>query len=141
MICPNCEKEIANNIAQCPHCGCQFAVKVTPKPTPVVKEQPKPVLPPPEVTQNEKGAVTEKSCPHCGSAITERAVFCGQCGLPVQRQEATTEETIPKPQEIPQSENEVITSAETMPETKFCKHCGKTITTTAAFCKWCGYTV
>ncbi len=31
MICPNCEKEIAGNIAQCPHCGCHFPVKENPK--------------------------------------------------------------------------------------------------------------
>jgi uncharacterized membrane protein YvbJ len=99
-----------------------------------------PVLAPPEVSQNEKGAVAAKSCPHCGSAITANATFCSQCGLRVtQRQDAA--EAVPKPQEIPQSGNETITTAETMPETKFCKHCGKTRTATAVFCKWCGYTV
>jgi uncharacterized membrane protein YvbJ len=132
MICPNCEKEIANNIAQCPHCGCHFAVKTASKPVPI----------PQGVPQNEKGTVAEKSCPHCGSTIAEKAVFCSRCGLSVvQRQDATIGGTMPKPQEISRSENEIIPTIATAPETKFCKHCGKTITATAAFCKWCGYTM
>ncbi|MDR2126515.1 MAG: zinc ribbon domain-containing protein [Prevotellaceae bacterium] len=118
MICPNCEKEIANSIAQCPYCGCQFAVKEIPKPAPppVVTEQPKPQ----EVSQNEnKLRATEKNCPHCGKAIAENAVFCKWCGLSIEQQQNTA-------------------TSETPSGAKFCKNCGKATIAAAAFCKWCG---
>jgi predicted amidophosphoribosyltransferase len=137
MICPNCEKEIASNIAQCPHCGCHFAVKaptkpapkpVPPPPPPVVKEQPKVAPKPQDVLQNEKqdtvaavAAVIEKNCPHCGNAIAENATFCKWCGSHIGQQETATTRTETPP-----------------PSTKFCKNCGKSITATTAFCKWCG---
>jgi predicted amidophosphoribosyltransferase len=133
MICPNCEKEIAYNTPQCPHCGCHFVVQAPPKPQP----KPQPI-------------VGGKACPVCGQTIIATAVFCKWCGSsvapkqeetkPVQKQEE--EKPAPKPQEevVPQSEPPAVTAQAAVVETtvKFCKHCGKPRNANAAFCKWCG---
>ena len=125
MICPNCEKEIANNIAQCQYCGCRFPVKEPPKP-PVAPPQQKPqvtkpmvapVVPIQEIKQ-QATATRGKLCPHCKQTISETATFCKFCGKQVVVKEQTIETT--------------------QANIKICQNCNKEINATATFCKWCG---
>jgi predicted amidophosphoribosyltransferase len=161
MICPNCEKEIAHNTPQCPHCGCHFFVQALPKPQP----KPQPI-------------VDGRACPACGQTIIATAAFCKWCGSsvapqaaaestvempkpPIKQESAVAEEPLApqqeetkpvqkqeeekpaqKPQEevVPQSETPAVAAQAAVVETtvKFCKHCGKPRNANAAFCKWCG---
>src|SRR5574344_1298307 len=132
MICPNCEQEIANNIAQCPHCGCRFPVKELPKP-PVVKQQPQPVPPPttkpvspPIPTQEnspqnaDAATIQGKNCPNCKKIISTTAAFCRFCGTPM----------------VAKGTAERIESIEA--NIKTCQNCNKSVSANATFCKWCG---
>jgi len=133
MICPNCEKEIASNIAQCPYCGCRFPVKELPKP-PVVKQQPQPVQLPPATTpvsppipmqennlQNADAATIQgKNCPICKKLINATAAFCRFCGTSMASKDTT--------------EN-IETIKESM---KTCQNCNNPVSANATFCKWCG---
>jgi len=137
MLCPNCEKEIANNVVQCSHCSCRFPVKEPPRPQ-VIPLQPKPVVP--RQTQQEPAAkpiitpfpaseirqqgnaknatsnsISGKNCPNCKNEISETATFCKYCGTKIIETVTTTQENI-----------------------KICPSCNKEISQTATFCKWCG---
>ena len=118
MICPNCEKEIVSNIAQCPHCGCRFPVKEQPK-QPVVKPNPIPIKTQEKTMQNAPASVVSgKSCPNCKQTISATATFCKYCGTQIVVKEKAVETT------------------ET--NSKICSSCNKPISPTATFCKWCG---
>ena len=118
MVCPNCEKEIAKNIAQCPHCGCRFPVREQPK-QPVAKPIPVPVKPQENVLKNTtSNVVSGKNCPHCKQAIGATATFCKYCGVQI----------------IVKDTSATITHE----STKICSSCSKPISQTAVFCKWCG---
>ena len=118
MICPNCEKEIAKNIAQCPHCGCRFSVKEQAKRT-VVKPIPAPVKQQDSVSQNTANTVVSgKNCPNCKQTISATATFCKYCGTQI-----IVKETIVETPQV---------------NIKICSSCNKSINQTATFCKWCG---
>ena len=136
MICPNCEKEIETDTAQCPHCGCHFPVKVKSKPN----------LIPVPITENqtdakllEKGAPSEiqkitmvQKCPKCGKPIAVNVHFCKWCG-------SSLSQTQKNPPTVSDCQPVVLKSTETdIPITNVCKNCGHTIKATAMFCKWCG---
>jgi len=117
MICPNCEKEIKNNIAQCPHCGCRFPVKEQPK-QPVVNPT-TPVKPPINTSQNNTNTVVQgKNCPNCKQTISATATFCKYCGTQMIVKETIIETT--------------------QANIKICQSCNKEINVMATFCKWCG---
>jgi len=120
MICPNCEKAIANNIDQCPLCGCRFPVKELPKSNakkPVVA--PIPTFENGQQESNPKKMDTGKICPNCKHTISTTAMFCKFCGTQIIAQEAPAVEKIQE-------------------DIKSCPSCNKEVNATAAFCKWCG---
>lgn len=135
MICPNCEKEIELNIAQCPHCGCHFSVRYESEhksiPVPLVEESPK--VKSYEGMQLEiQDTVIEQKCPKCGKRIAVNMQFCKWCGS-----------SLPQTQDQPSIilDNQPPTQSENIEENisaNICKSCGRTINASALFCKWCG---
>lgn len=136
MICPNCEKEIEANIAQCPHCGCHFSVEVVPKPAPipmpVIEERSEEKLQVKEVQPKIQEAITMQTCTKCGKQVATHARFCKWCGY-----------SLSQAQEMPpivlnnqpaKDEN----AEENMQVNNVCESCGRTIKSSAMFCKWCG---
>lgn len=146
MICPNCEKDILDNLDQCPHCGCQFAIgeclkhemeqrererlqreQVEQK----YQEQEKCERQEKEQREHKEREQTEwvrcaasskVACPHCGNENMVGVQFCKYCGKNMK-----SESVINNPvQEQPAQ------------SFKICKTCGKQLKNQAAFCKFCG---
>lgn len=125
MTCPNCEREIESNIAQCPHCGCHFPVKGPSKPI---------AVPPPVIIKEDSSSEKEPTCetanatpeetagtgcPKCGKQIAENAAFCKWCGF--------------------RMDNKSDEGAGTAPISRYCKFCGRSINVASLYCKWCGH--
>lgn len=130
MICPNCEKEIENNIAQCPHCGCHFPVK----------EQPK------QESKKESQLTKEASLPQTksevDSALKSEPVVIKEEAKPLPIPSVEKEKIDVKldmesksQESVKQNESEVAESVNTCPK------CNKTINSNATFCKWCGFRI
>lgn len=133
MICPNCEKEIEPNIAQCPHCGCHFLVRSrpihSPIPVSVVEESPKGKLPEEEILREVQDVVAEQVCPECGKRIAINMQFCKWCG-------SSLFQVREKPSSV--LGNQFLVQVENNISTNICKSCGRVINSSALFCKWCG---
>lgn len=135
MICPNCEKEIENNITQCPYCGCHFSVRIVPKSVqisaPIIEEYSK--------RKNKKKIQSEiqetttvQECPRCSKQIAVDARFCKWCG-------STLSQTQEKSPIVFGNQPALTENMEKdIPVVNVCKNCGRTIKATALFCKWCG---
>lgn len=166
MICPNCEKEIAGNVAQCPHCGCHFPVKEQPKqeliketsvikesPSPqtkteissapkseptVIKEQVKP-LPTPSVVKEETDFKMNLESISPESVKQQESGDIAESGNTCPNCKKTNKNTAAFCKWCgSRIAKETIEIKEIKSNAKFCKHCGKSITATSSFCKYCG---
>lgn len=131
MICPNCEKEIENNLAQCQYCGCHFSVRIVPKSVqisaPIIEEYSKK-----KMRSEIKDAVTIQECPICNKQVAVGARFCKWCG-------STLSQTQEKPPIVFGNQPALTENMEKdIPVVNVCKNCGRTIKATTLFCKWCG---